>query len=79
MKSTIKKDADPNATRKYPVLMENIGSLAGAVVLFNNRNSGTLLYDPTGKSDLFQHSRCWVEADDRSEWKVFRGEITLSN
>ena len=79
MKSTINKEAEHKEKIVLPALMENIGSFKGAVVFFTDEKSGLLVFSPDkpGLSGTYAHN--WVPCFDDDEWKLFKGEVTLSN
>lgn len=61
----------------YPVLMKSIPY--EFVVLFTEKDKGTVVYDPKGAYGLGYYSDCWVEATEACEWTQLEETVEISN
>lgn len=63
---------------EFPVLMQDVDS--DLVVMFINESSGVVVNtNKLGANELGEYDESWENCTDRTEWKKFKGEITLSN
>lgn len=74
MRTSVKGTADfePN----YPCL--RVGKTSGAVVLFSNRHTGTVVHQGRGMNQVGHHSTSWVESFDTAVWSTCES-VTLTN
>lgn len=63
---------------KYPILMKDTKS--DMVVLFVSANEGTIIngINRAGCS-IGKYDDDWISAENKNEWKPFKGKIVLSN
>ncbi|NRA81674.1 MAG: hypothetical protein HRU18_26035 [Pseudoalteromonas sp.] len=61
----------------FPILMESLTT--DTVVLFTSEKTGTVVKKGEDIDEVGYYSRVWLEASNTEYWKVFEGELRLSN
>ena len=61
----------------FPILMEAVSS--GKMVLFTSEKAGTVVEISSSSDEVGYYSDRWIDASNTEYWKVFEGELRLSN
>lgn len=72
----IKIKVEEKREEEFPIIKKN--RVHGFIVLFIERQAGTVIQDKSGNYSIGEFCSSWSPYDNKLEWEHFFGDITIS-